>query len=62
MKIPYTPATNLTLSIVKKANRTFETAAQLMAFADQVANCSNFFLDNFTPESLAGSREVCVWM
>lgn len=60
LKILYTPYTNLTLAVIKKANTTFETAAQILALADEVANCSRFFLDNFPPESLQGVSEVCM--
>ena len=51
LKILYTPQTNLTHSILEKANRTFETAVFFMDWAGQVANCSQFFLDNFPPNS-----------
>ena len=51
LKILYTPETNLTRSILKKANRTFETAVFFMDWSGQVANCSQFFLDNFPPNS-----------
>ncbi len=58
LKILYAPYTNLTLSIIKKANRTFETAGDLIALADQVANCSQFFLDNFHPAQLETVSKV----
>ena len=51
LKILYTPQTNLTHSILEKANRTFETAVFVMDWTGQVANCSQFFLDNFPPDS-----------
>ena len=51
LKILYTPVTNLTKSILQKANRTFETAVFFMDWSGQVANCSQFFLDNFPPDS-----------
>lgn len=51
LKILYTPQTNLTHSILEKANRTFETAVFFMDWSGQVANCSQFFLDNFPPNS-----------
>ena len=51
LKILYTPQTNLTHSILEKANRTFETAVFIMDWSGQVANCSQFFLDNFPPNS-----------
>ena len=51
LKILYTPQTNLTRSILEKANRTFETAVFVMDLAGQIANCSQFFLDNFPPNS-----------
>ena len=51
LKILYTPVTDLTRSILKKANRTFETAVFFMEWSGQVANCSQFFLDNFPPDS-----------
>lgn len=51
LKILYTPQTNLTHSILEKANRTFETAVFVMDWAGQIANCSQFFLDNFPPNS-----------
>ena len=60
LKIPYTPATNLTLSVIKKANRTFETVAYFIALASQMESCSTFFLENFPPESLSGTRDVCL--
>ena len=59
LKILYTPYTNLTLSIIKKANRTFESVGLVIGFAAQVANCSEYFLDNFPPESFATVRSVC---
>lgn len=51
LKILYTPQTNLTHSILEKANRTFETAVFVMEWSGQVANCTQFFLDNFPPDS-----------
>ena len=51
LKILYTPQTNLTRSILEKANRTFETAVFVMDWAGQIANCSQFFLNNFPPNS-----------
>jgi hypothetical protein len=51
LKILYTPQTNLTRSILEKANRTFETAVFVMDWSGQVANCTQFFLDNFPPNS-----------
>ena len=58
VKVLYTPINNITLGIMKNANRTFETIAQLIALADQVRNCSQFFLDNFDPDSLSAVRQV----
>lgn len=58
LKILYTPYTNLTLSIIKKANRTFNSVGLILTFADQVANCSEFFLENFPPESFGAVTSV----
>ena len=64
LKILYTPYTNVTLAVIQKANRTFDTAGQIIALADDVANCTQFFLENFPPNSSAldGLREVCFLM
>ena len=60
LKILYTPYTNLTLSIIKKANRTFDSLGQVMALAQQVSQHSRYFLENFPPvsETLEGIRMV----
>ena len=62
LKILYTPPTLLTRAVVERANRTFETLAQVMALAQQVANCSQFFLKNFPPDSdtMEGLTQVSV--
>ncbi len=57
-KILYTPLTNVTKAVIENANRTFETAGQVLALAQQVSDCSQFFLDQFPPESLEGERVV----
>ena len=51
LKILYTPFTNLTRNIIQKANRTIDTVGQVIALADEVANCSQFFLDKFPSNS-----------
>ena len=58
LKILYTPNTNFTRDVIKRANRTFETAGDIIALADEVANCSQFFLDNFDNKSLANVSKV----
>lgn len=58
LKILYTPYTNITRDIIKRANRTFETAGDIIALADEVANCSQFFLDNFEPAQLITVAKV----
>lgn len=58
LKILYALSTNLTLSIIKRANRTFETAGDIIALADEVANCSKFFLETFEPGQLTVVAEV----
>ena len=58
LKILYTPLTNLTLSIVKKANKTFDSVGLIVALADQVANCSDFFLQRFPPDSFGQVESV----
>jgi hypothetical protein len=59
LKILYTPATAVTRDIILRANRTFDTAGDLIALADQVANCSQFFLDNFNDSQLMAVDKVC---
>ncbi len=51
LKIPFTPHTNLTQAIMQKANRTFASLAQVMMLAQQVAEHSQYFLENFPPSS-----------
>ena len=49
LKILYTPQTDLTRSILEKANRKFETAVFIVDWTGQIANCTQFFLVTFPP-------------
>ena len=51
LKVLYTPNNNLTRSIMKKANRTFANVEYFRNWAEQVVNCSQYFLDSFPPDS-----------
>lgn len=51
LKIMYYPHNSFTSELMAKANRTFSTAAFIMEWAGEVANCSDYFLDNFPPYS-----------
>ena len=56
----YYPHNSFTSELMAKANRTFSTAAFIMEWAGEVANCSDYFLDNFPPYSqpINTTREV----
>ncbi len=56
IKVLYTPDTPLTRSIMEKANRVFSVPEYFKEWAEQVANCSQFFLDTFPPNSSAVQR------
>lgn len=56
IKVLYTPDTPRTRSIMEKANRVFTAAEYIQGSAEQVANCSQFFLDTFPPNSSAVQR------
>ena len=45
-----------------KANRTFATAEYIQDWAEQVANCSEYFLENYPRDDprVEGLRQVCV--
>ena len=56
LKVLYTPDNNLTRSIMTKANRTFAAAEFLQNWAEQVSNCSEYFLESYPPDSLRVDR------
>ena len=60
MKILYTPHSEATSSVIQKANRTFDSIGQVIELARDIANCTQFFLDSFPPDSstVEGVREV----
>ena len=51
MKILYSPQTNITDSVIRKASRIFDTFEYVKEWAWQIANCSDLFLTNFPPNS-----------
>ncbi len=63
IKVLYTPDTPLNRSIMVKANRVFSAPEYFKEWAEQVADCSQLFLDTFPPESSAVQRlrDVCIW-
>ncbi len=63
IKVLYTPDTPLNRSIMVKANRDFSAPEYFKEWAEQVADCSQLFLDTFPPESSAVQRmsHVCIW-
>lgn len=46
LKILYAPNTTLAQSVMKKANRTFETVEFIQSWSQQVVDCSSIVLDN----------------
>ena len=46
LKILYAPNNTLTQSVMKKANRTFETVDFIQTWSQQVVDCSSIILDN----------------
>ena len=51
MKVLYSPQTNVTDSVIRKASRIFDTFEYVKEWAWQIANCSDLFLTNFPPYS-----------
>ena len=47
MKILYSPQTNITDSVIRKASRTFNTFQYIRDTAEDIVNCSDFFLQNY---------------
>ena len=47
IKILYSPQTNITDSVTRKASRIFDTFEYIRDTAEEIVNCSDFFLQNY---------------
>ena len=47
IKILYSPQTNVTDSVIRKASRIFDTFEFIRDTAEEIVNCSEFFLQNY---------------